>query len=181
MAQQNFPGWGAGKELQQTLANGETILAWATGKGGALLVATDRRAIIIKTGPAATGTWFGKKNASYGYQQITSVDLHTGIADGYVEISAGGIQQRNLGRVAQLTGADNVSPFNKWSEADFRRVVEVMRAHLYSVPTPSAPAVAVAPAQSIPEQIAALATLRDAGAITPAEYDAKKAELLARM
>ena len=35
--------------------------------------------------------------------------------------------------------------------------------------------------QSVPEQIEALARLRDAGHITPEEYEAKKAELLGRM
>ncbi|MDQ1567864.1 MAG: hypothetical protein QOF96_2744, partial [Actinomycetota bacterium] len=35
--------------------------------------------------------------------------------------------------------------------------------------------------QSVTDQIAALADLRDRGAISPAEYDAKKAQLLDRM
>lgn len=38
-----------------------------------------------------------------------------------------------------------------------------------------------APGQSVPEQIEALARLRDAGHITPAEFETKKAELLGRM
>ena len=40
---------------------------------------------------------------------------------------------------------------------------------------------AAAPAASVPEQIEQLARLRDAGHITPEEYEAKKAELLGRM
>ena len=40
---------------------------------------------------------------------------------------------------------------------------------------------AAAPAASVPEQIEQLAHLRDAGHITPEEYEAKKAELLGRM
>jgi Short C-terminal domain len=35
--------------------------------------------------------------------------------------------------------------------------------------------------QSIPEQIEALAKLRDQGHITPAEFETKKADLLAKM
>jgi uncharacterized membrane protein YdbT with pleckstrin-like domain len=38
-----------------------------------------------------------------------------------------------------------------------------------------------APGASVPEQIEQLARLRDAGHITPAEFEAKKAELLGRM
>jgi uncharacterized membrane protein YdbT with pleckstrin-like domain len=40
---------------------------------------------------------------------------------------------------------------------------------------------AAAPGASVPEQIEQLARLRDAGHITPEEYEAKKAELLGRM
>jgi len=177
---QQLPGGGAGRELAKTLQSGEQVLSYATGKGGALLVATDRRAIVIKAGPRATGTWFGKKNASFGYQQITSVDLHTGIMDGYVEVSAGGVQNRNVGRTAQLIDADNICPFNKWDEGSFRQVVEVIRHHLYR-PSGQSSAPGASVAQSIPDQIGALAQLRDAGVLTSAEFDAKEVELLSRM
>jgi uncharacterized membrane protein YdbT with pleckstrin-like domain len=43
------------------------------------------------------------------------------------------------------------------------------------------PSRAAVPAPSVPEQIEQLARLRDAGHITPEEYEAKKAELLGRM
>ena len=43
------------------------------------------------------------------------------------------------------------------------------------------PSRAAVPASSVPEQIEQLARLRDAGHITPEEYEAKKAELLGRM
>lgn len=182
MANQHLPGGSAGRELRRTLAEGELVLAWASGKGGALLIATDRRAIIIKAGPGATGTWFGKKNASFGYGQISSVDLHTGAMDGYVEISAGGVQNRSVGRYAQLVRADNICPFNKWSEGRFRQVVETIRQHLYASPAlVPTPAQVPPPQQTIPEQISALARLRDAGAISSAEYEAKKTDLLNRM
>jgi hypothetical protein len=183
---QGWPKGSAGKELRRTLSPNEPVMAWASGKGGALLVATDRRAIIIKTGPGATGTWFGRKNASFGYNQITSVDLHTGYADGYVEISAGGVQNRNLGRYAQLIHADNICPFNKWSETPFRHIVDVIRQHLYAPASNQTAAdrteAAKPPAAlSIPEQIEQLAKLRDAGILSPTEFEAKKAEMLARM
>ena len=43
------------------------------------------------------------------------------------------------------------------------------------------PAASAAPASSVPEQIQQLADLRDRGAITAAEFEAKKAQLLERM
>ena len=73
-------------------------------------------------------------------------------------------------------------PFNKWGEGDFRKVVEVIRYHLYARPGQAGRAAPAAPtAPSIPQQIAELAQLRDAGALSDAEFEAKKSELLARM
>jgi uncharacterized membrane protein YdbT with pleckstrin-like domain len=43
------------------------------------------------------------------------------------------------------------------------------------------PAAATTPGASVPEQIQQLADLRDRGVITPAEFEAKKAQLLERM
>jgi hypothetical protein len=105
--------------------------------------------------------------------------MHTGAMDGYVEISAGGVQNRNLGRTAQLVQADNVCPFNKWGEAAFRQVVEVIRHQLYARPGQAGQAAPTA--SNIPQQIADLARLHDAGALSNAEFEAKKSELLARM
>jgi hypothetical protein len=47
-----------------------------------ILVATDRRALVIKTGAAATGAMFGRKCVSYGYGQISSIDMNAGIMNG---------------------------------------------------------------------------------------------------
>ncbi len=179
---ENLPGGAVGKELKKTLAPGEQVLAHASGKGGATLVATDRRALIIKTGAASTGTWFGRKCASYGYPQITSLDLHTSLMDGYVQISTAGVTQKSrVGRYTQLIHADNICPFNKPSEGSFRRVVEVIREHLYAWSTSAAAASPAANRQTIPEQIAALAQLRDAGVLSASEFEAKKVDLLSRM
>jgi uncharacterized membrane protein YdbT with pleckstrin-like domain len=46
---------------------------------------------------------------------------------------------------------------------------------------PPAPVAPAEPSASVPDQITQLATLRDQGHITPAEFEAKKAELLKRM
>lgn len=136
MGGQQLPDSGAGREVRATLSPGETVLAYAVGKGGSLLVATDRRALVVKVGAAATGKWFGKKVASLGYRQLSGVQVHTGFADGYVELVAAGMptQGGRLGRYAQLVHADNVCPFAKRGEADFRRVVEVINQHLLAHP-----------------------------------------------
>jgi hypothetical protein len=50
-----------------------------------------------------------------------------------------------------------------------------------AVLAPAVPAPAHVPAEEIAKTIAALASLRDSGAITPQDFDAKKRELLARI
>ena len=183
-----FPDSAAGRELQKVLAADEPIEALAVGKGGAILVATDRRAIIVKAGVAATGTWFGHKVGSYGYSQISAVNVQAGALDGYVEIVAAGVNLiHNPGRYAQLVSADNICPFARKAEGEFRAVVERIQGHLYGAGVGNGSGAGMFPAmpmpvpQDIPAQIAALARLRDAGALSPAEFEAKKAELLARM
>ncbi len=142
MPPQPLPEDAAGRELRRTLAPGEQVLAYATGIGGALLAATDWRAIIIKPGPAAGGTWLGKQNTSFRYGQMSRIDLYTGaLGDGYygygyVVITSVGEEHRNLGRYrdAQLIKAKNVCPFNLLSEVIFRQVVDIIRSHLYAPP-----------------------------------------------
>lgn len=178
-----WPKGAAGKELQQALMSGEQVLGWVEGRYSNYLVATDRRALIIIIG-GATGQFFGRKVNSFPYTQLTSVDLRTGIFNGYVELGAGGVQSRRLGgNIDQMT-ADNVCPFNKGQEKAFRQLTDILRQRIHAAqqaqvnmaPMASAPA-----GPSIPEQIEQLAKLRDAGILSPDEFEAKKAELLARM
>jgi hypothetical protein len=188
MANHPLPSGTPGRELRRTLLQGEVVLAHASGKAGSLLVATDRRAIIIKTG-IATDTWFGKNNAAFGSGHMTSVDLHTGVMDGSVEISAGGVQNRTRARYDQLVHADTICPFNLVERvavppgrgghslapvcATGTRARTAAAGRFTSL-TRTAP-------HSIPDQIAALAQVHQSGALSTAEFEAKKAELLSRM
>lgn len=76
VASQPFSKGAAGRKLRRTLASDEPVLAFAAGMGDALPVATDWRAIIIKAGTAATGSWLGQQNTSFRYGQISSIDLY---------------------------------------------------------------------------------------------------------
>lgn len=181
---QGWPGGAEGKELRSLLLPGEQVLGWQQGRGGALLVATDQRAIIIKTG-LTSGQWFGKKNSAWSYQQIVSVDLQTTFGSGWVEIVTAGMQARRGGtfsKSADAYQADNMVAF-MGSDKSWRPLVNLLRQRMQLTqtgggqPTQSAPSVP----PSIPEQIAQLAQLRDQGILTPQEFDSKKAELLGRM
>lgn len=189
----NMPKGTEGKELQQALLNGEQVIAWAQGRGGALLVATDQRAIIIKAGTLATGQMFGRKTSAWPYRHIISVDLQTTFGSGWVEIVTAGTQAQRSGgawgpwnKAASAVTADNMVAFlggdKAWRPlvtALRERIQQTQQAQQAQQPQHTPPT--TAPQPTIPDQIAALAQLRDAGAITSVEYDAKKAELLSRM
>lgn len=171
---QGWPKGAAGKELQQALLPGEQVLAWASGKGGSHLIATDQRALIIKAG-IATGQFFGRKVNAYPYSQLTSVELQTGLFDGYVQLSAGGAQGRTLGSRVQQMQADNSCAFNKGDEKAFRAVVDIMRQRVHQAQQPQS-----ALGSSVPEQLAQLGQLRAQGILTEQEFEQAKADLLGR-
>lgn len=66
-----------------------------------------------------------------------------------------------------------------------QRAVEIgdyVRGRVAGGPAPAAaPAAASGPAETVSDQLRQLGELRDAGVLTQEEFDAKKAELLARM
>lgn len=76
----------------------------------------------------------------------------------------------------------------EFERSDAREIASAVRAAsapppAAPAPAPAAPAPAAAPpsADEVTNAIARLAELRDSGAITPEEYEAKKAELLAKL
>jgi len=190
--QQPFPKGAEGKALQQALFPGEQVIGWGQGRGGALLVATDQRALIIKVGALATGQPFGRKSSAWPYQHIISVDMQATFGSGWIEIVTAGTQaQRGSGawsawnKATVAVTADNMVAF-LGSDAAWRPLVMVLRERIQQAQqAQQAPSVATAPqaatAPTIPDQIAALKHLLDVDAITQAEYDVKKAELLGRM
>jgi len=70
----------------------------------------------------------------------------------------------------------------EFEQADARHIAEAVRSSAQPAPAPSpAPAAPAPGADEVTGAIARLAELRDSGAITAEEYDAKKAELLAKL
>lgn len=178
--QQGWPKGAAGKELQQALLPGEQVLGWAEGKMGSHLVATDRRALIVKVG-ASSGGFFGRKVTVYPYTQLSSVDLRVGVLNCYALLSGPGSQAQTLMDINAQMLADNSCAFYRGSEKAFRAVVDILRERMQAAQSAAPTVPTDAAGASIPDQIAQLARLRDTGILSPAEFEAKKAELLARM
>lgn len=189
--QQGPVGGVFGRELQQMLQPNEQVLGHVQGRGNQMMIATDKRVIIIKKG-LATGGLFGTNSTSYDYHQITSIDVRKGMLDGYVEVSAGGVAQvRRMGSGDQMT-APNTLQYFKANEKAVMALVDTVRGRIAAAHAAGAyhnapPVIHVAPQSvpstqpSIPEQIQQLAALRDQGILTAEEFESKKQDLLARM
>jgi hypothetical protein len=121
---------------------------------------------------------YGHKRAQLrGAHAVVDTSGNTAIAQGWV------VKERGDSRKLFLTiESDNniVIQLVPDAEATARKVAAYINAHAGQrvAPTPP-PAPKVEP--DIPEQIRKLAELRDQGILTNNEFDAKKAELLARM
>jgi hypothetical protein len=179
--------------VAQGLMPGETVNVVIRGTSSSAVIRTDRRAFIYKQGLLA-GATFGHKLASFAYENIVGIEVHTGAMSGAV--------------VIHVPGAASVST-SYWhdSKSDPHRAynaVPIMRpyapaqagaaqlraliAEFSSGQRTSPPSVAAGPAvEQVPqgsdplEAIRKLGELRDAGLVTPEEFESKKAELLSRL
>jgi uncharacterized membrane protein YdbT with pleckstrin-like domain len=130
-------------------------------------VVTSRR-VIYRTGVIA------KKGVEIPLERVNNINFHQRLIDRV--IGAGDLDIESAGKDGQ-------------SHFDFIRHPDGVQHEIYrqmetrnmpQMPGPLA-APAPTPAASVPEQIEQLARLRDAGRISDAEYEQKKAQLLERM
>ena len=135
-------------------------------------VVTSER-VIFRTGVIA------KRGVEIPLSRINNINFEQSVWERV--IGAGDLSIESAGKDGQSTFEDVQHPDGVQQE--IYRMMEQHERHraTWSAPTlvqQAAPAVA---APSIPEQIDALAKLRDSGAISDAEYQAKKQDLLDRM
>jgi membrane protein YdbS with pleckstrin-like domain len=132
------------------------------------VVTSDR--VIFRTGV------FAKHGVEIPLQRINNINFHQGIWERV--IGAGDL-------IIESAGEQGQSDFNNVRHPDGvqQEIYRVMDAKEISIASARGPGPAASPASgaSIPEQIQQLATLRDAGTITPEEFESKKSELLKRM
>ena len=131
-------------------------------------VVTSRR-VIYRTGVIS------KKGVEIPLERINNINFHQRIIDRI--IGAGDLDIESAGKDGQthfdfIRHPDGVQ-HEIYRQMEGRNMPQVQPGAVVQ-PQPTA-------AASVPEQIEQLARLRDAGHITEAEYEAKKAELLGRM
>jgi len=163
------------KQLLASLNTDEQVLGQLVGVRDQVVVATDRRVLILKHG-AATGTAFGSKTTSYSYEQLTSVEVRTGLAGCILEVSAAGVAVAAGGRVANAV-APNAVTFAKKQLPDVHAMANKIRERI----NPGAVAPVAVEAIDPLDQLPRLAALKDAGVLTDEEFAAKKTEILARL
>lgn len=150
------------RKLEEYLAPGETVRRIAGGyfaKGQGLLALTDRRLFFLTDGIMK------KTSEDFPFARVSSVSWRSGMVQGTVVILAAGSEAK-IERVYKDDGRALV---------DDARALLAAGAQTAAVPAPAAPV------DDIPAQIQKLAGLRDAGILSADEFEAKKAELLARM
>lgn len=172
------------KSLAENLTQNEQVLGQVMGNFHQVAVATDQKLLIIKSGLMA-GQSFGGKATSFDYSNISGVEVRSGFSLGEFEVlnPAMSTPQGNRGRDrVKIAETPNGLVFGSREKPHFlafaAKVREMVGGHNNHQPAAAGPATAPA---GIPEQIAQLAKLRDAGVLTDAEFNTKKAELLARM
>jgi uncharacterized membrane protein YdbT with pleckstrin-like domain len=175
-------------------ADGSSIIGWPLGIGLLIFagfviekylvwtythfVLTDRR-VISRSGIVS------KRGTEIPLERINNIDFHQNIL--LRMIGAGDLDIESAGKDGQ-SHFDNVrhpdmvqQEVYRQMEANARRQASWSGEAAAAAGLHAPMAVPVTDTPDITEQIAKLAALRDQGHITPAEYDAKKAELLGRI
>ena len=134
------------------------------------VVTSDR--VIYRTGVLA------KRGVEIPMERINNINFHQGIWERV--IGAGDLEIESAGKDGQSKFSDVWHPDGVQQEV-YRQMEANARKRASWHGGHAAAAAAAAAPPSIPDQINQLAQLRDQGHITPAEFEAKKAELLGRM
>lgn len=160
---------------------GTKYLAWAR----TYFVVTSQR-VIYRTGVVS------RKGAEIPLDRITNINFNQRIFErmigaGNLEVQSAGEQGnttfdfvRHPDGVQQEIYRQMDARETRQSSTDATAVGDAVAQAIAAQPPAAAPAAAASTAD-VPEQIEQLARLRDAGHITPEEFEAKKSELLGRM
>lgn len=148
------------RKLPEHLQEGERVDRILTGtyhNGTGILVLTDRRLFFLKDGVMS------KRSEDLPLSKISSIEWSSGMM---------------LGKIAAFVSGNKAEVTNV-QKVDGKALVDDVRARIADGPVaPAAPAVAAADPV---EQLRKLAELRDAGVLTPEEFEAKKADLMGRI
>jgi hypothetical protein len=172
----------ASDALDENLLDDEPVRVIIRGTDNSAIIGTDRRVFVFKRG-AFSGVRLGKKLASWDYGNVTGVQLEIGKLSGVALIQAPGVPAVDVSYWATGPNSARKSPnaipivSNQFEEArsgtaELRRLIAEYQS-ARNAPQATTP--------DIMQQLRQLGDLHNAGILTKEEFDAKKAELLARL
>ncbi len=155
-------------------------MAMSTAQGVNGTVEFDGQFVTIKREGALARMSQGRGEKRIAVRQITAVQMKPPgvMTNGFIQFTIGGGVERQAAKGSRTINAasdENSVIFKKSQQADF----EAVRAEIeQAIASGGAPA---ATAPDLADQLGKLAALRDQGVLTDAEFESKKADLLARM
>lgn len=173
----------ANAALDENLLPGETVRVIIRGTYDSAIIGTDRRAFVFKKG-MFSGAFLGKKLTTYDYRNLTGVHQEHGMMNGVVALQGVGIEANDLsfwstGKQDPMKAPNAVATNS--SHKDQAREGSALLRQLITARHSAGAAPVTAAAPDVTDQLRKLGELRDAGVLTDAEFEAKKAELLARL
>ena len=175
------------KALAELLRTGETVHIKIKGAFKEGLVCTDSRVIILKGG-FMTGQMFGTSTFQQPYSNIAGVQVKFSLLTGYFELSAGGMQNTAKSFWSENPSTDpakapnSISINSKAMAQKFRDAGAFILERSEVARTGRAPPAAPADGKdAVLSALERLAKLREGGALSDAEFEEKKRELLARL
>jgi hypothetical protein len=168
------------RALSLALAPNEQVVVKLRGVYKEALVCTNIRVLILKAG-WMTGQWFGTDMFQCPYRNVAGAQVNFHILTGYFELSAGGMQNTkksfwSTNNSISPAKAPNCVTIAGRDRADKFRLACAFIMHMASG---GARAGVQTGGDSI-HTLERLAKLRDAGVISAAEFESKKAQILSR-
>lgn len=172
------------KHLQTLLQPGEEVKIQLQGVGKQALICTSMRVMILKSG-WTKGSTFGVSTFQALYDNITSVDVKGGLTSGYIEISAGGVQNKTFELNAAASQAPNCVFFSRRDKDKFNvaagAILSFKQSKQEVVSSTPFQEVQSDPTDEIFQTIEKLGGLLEKNYITQEEFEEKKKVLLSRL
>jgi hypothetical protein len=169
------------RALSLALAPNERVFVKLPGTFKEALVCTNTRVIILKAG-WMTGQLFGTDMFQCPYPNVAGAQVNFHLITGYFELSAGGMQNTrksfwNFEKTVNAAKAPNCVSISGRDRADKFRKACAFIMHL----TSGGARGGVQTGGDSIHTLERLAKLHDAGVISAAEFDKKKAQILSRL
>ncbi|MGH3938930.1 MAG: PH domain-containing protein [Pseudonocardiaceae bacterium] len=173
------------RKLVEHLWEGEGVQRMTSGvygSGMGLVVLTDRRLFFLKDG------WMSQTSEDFPLERVSSIQWSAGVIQGSIVVFASG-NKAEIKNVAKSDGKDIVDLVRAQlsGQTAARQLIQQTAIHTPPAqPSDSSPRYqasdkTITDPDTIIRQLRQLGELRDAGVVTPEEFNSKKAELLARL